>query len=765
MNASPQLTGPSAPLAPLLASDLADYCLRAAGPGRVLLVGPELMHLVGPLLAAGCEVACIVGGAAQSIPADVVVYASWDAWREDATSVDLVIGWTLAADVLQGALESGAAALVIAALSGRQGESAEWRTQAFALGWQLHPAAFALVAGFEELTVLALARAGVDAQSPEAMLRAGYHGLAAALIRPGDVVLATDAAQDDAWRILQQQSRCSWLGIASDRQAPSSVEPGMEWMDRTGWRRASKPLDVIITRLLDDGQDWTQELGELQDAEAALVRSGRLVVFVPLVSGRCAQERELMVALERLGFVIDRAWWQSLARPTGLGQFIEIAKDESDQLAIDPDRAAVADALVLMAVKIGGTGIAQNPALAQPNIVAFQRDYLDASLVRLIVAQGLRLESESLRRTLAMDVVDQAPRNSADFGAALCVLLYDKVAQQGGRRSELLDAAEKYIRGPAINPTALRWQVSLTFAVAALHHASGNLRLAADFYARVIAFDVLQFSPLLGTKTTTAAVRLGWIRFGQGDIVSAREAWSRGLDEARRLSTQSTWSEVVGDENAPETFAMPEFAAVMDEAGRLASALRLTAEVPLRPGLAWQWGNRSWQLQLMEASNVKARRQAWYEQLQDAKDWLDGQYHQLNAELSRRAEAVDTLMSTNRLLEAENVGVLAAFRLAHLHAEGERSSLLGELNALQAESERLGVEHDQLLASHQRLVDAANQLSAATGTLLGTVPQAKLPGESIAEEVSRLAMALERLPLKRQLRMLARTVLAAMGRK
>ena len=728
----------------------------------MLLVGPELVHLVGPLLAAGCEVACIVGGAAQGIPTEVAVYASWDAWRADATSIDLVIGWTLAVEMLQGALESGAAALVIACPAARPEESAEWARQAFALGWQLHPAAFALVAGFEELTVLALARAGVTAQSPEAMLRAGYHGLAAALIRPGDVVLATDAAQDQAWRILQQQSRCSWLGVISDQEAPSSTEPGMEWTDRLGWSQASRPLDVLIMRLLNDGQDWRQEL---QDAEAALVRSGRLVIVVPLASGRCAQERELLAAVEGLGLVIDRAWWQSMARPTGLGQFIEIAKDESDQLAIDPDRAAVADALVLMAVKIGGAGTAQDPALVQPNVIAFQRDYLDASVVRLIVAQGLRLESASLRRNVAISVLDRAPRNSADFGAALCVLLYDTVAQQGSRRSELFDAAEDYLARPAINPTVLRWQVSLAFAVAASHHASGDLELAADFYARVLAFDVLQFSPLLGTKTTTAAVRLGWIRFGQGDIASARKAWSRGLGEARRLSTQSTWSEVVGDENAPETFAMPEFAAVMDEAGRLASALRLTAEVPLRPGLAWQWGNRSWQLQLVEARNVQARRQAWYEQLQDAKDWLDGQYHQLNAELGRRSETVDALASSNRLLEADNAGVLAAFRLAHLHAQGERASLLGELHKLQAEGARLSLEHDQLLTSHQRLVSAANQLSAAAGDLLGTVPQSKLPAESIAEEMSRLALALDRLPLKRQLRMFVRSLFAAMGRK
>ncbi|WP_442249672.1 hypothetical protein [Stenotrophomonas sp. 2YAF22] len=716
-----------------------------AGPGRTYLYGQELTAIVAPLRAAGCEV--VVEGADES---------------HRMAGATLGIAWAGTGAERSAALGCQVDSLVLIGDEGRAAELAAWTLQAATLGWQVHPAAFAMMGAPSGVVILALSRAGVTVTGGGVEPQASYHGLAAALVRPGDDVIATDAAGHGLWRIVQQQSRCRWLGVVAKSLSALPQEPGMEWLEPSEWPRHAQPVDTLITQLPGDPlglEPW------LQHVQAALVRSGRMVVAIPLHDGRTVPTGALVAAMERQGLVIDRAWWQTFSRPAGLPQFAETARDAAGHLTLDPEASRTADALILMAVKVGGPGVVGDPSLLAPNIIAFQRDYLDASLVRLIVSMGLRLESAGLRRQLARKALLDCPESSADYGAALCVLLYDADEMRNHRRSELLAAAMCYMDAPAANPTVLRWQISLGFAAATLHQADGELSLAADCYSRVLGFDVLQFSPLLGTKTTAAAVRLGWIRFGQGDLAAARSAWARGLDEARRLSAQSAWEEVVGDADAPETFALPEFAAVMDEAGCLASALRLTAEVPLRPGVAWQWSNRSWRAQLQELRGQLQHTQLWQGQLQEAKDWLDSQYHLLTAELERCQQGRDALASQKHALDSELVGVRAAFHLSHQHAMAESLALHQQLRDVQAENaDLLDIQARQQMA-HAQLEASARMLAAATGVVMGTTPQPRLPAESLAEEMFRLADALERLPLKRMVRTMLRALTSLLGRR
>lgn len=737
MSATDPYDDPSPVLSPPLAGEVAGYFLRAVGPSRCALIGAALEHLLEPLRAAGCEV----------VHHDVVL--------PEPHTGDTVIAWAQGMAQREEALKRDAAVLMLVAPGEQAGETALWAEQAAASGWQRHTAQFALPGVSDAVCILLLARSGVDQEKGQTLLRASYHGLASALVRPGDAVLATDAADQTLWRILEQQSRYRWLGVLSERPASSEVDSGIAWLSPATWQQEVAAVDVVVTRLGHDGTDWAQEL---QDAHAALVRSGRLVLLVPLDDGHHAQERAVLEKLSQLGLQIDRGWWQRLGRPVGVDQFLEVPRDGSGNLLINPECRAEADALVLLAVKTAGTGVNRQPDCALPNIIAFQRDYLDASVVRLIVADGLRLHSVPLRRQLARQVMADTPADSADHGAALCVLLYDPVALHGEDRSVLLEAAARYIETGPANPTVLRWQVSITFAVAVAHHAAGELQQAALLYQRVLTFDVLAFSPLLGTKTTTAAARLGWIRFGRGDHAGARSAWAQGLDEARRLSAQPDWSAVVGDPQAPETFAMPEFAAVMDEAGCLAAALRLTGETPLRPGLAWQWANRSWRAQLAEMRAEQQRRQRWQEDLQEAKDWLDGQYHQLNNEVRRRAEVIVAL-------EADNAGIGAAYRLAHQRATAERLDLEQQLRLADEQLREAHDTHRALVLAQQTLLTAAQELSSATGNILGDTYRTRFPAESIAAEMSRLAAALNRLPCKGLVRTLLRLLVRLLGRQ
>lgn len=785
MSASHPSDDPAIVLPPILAADLAEHCLRAAGPGRVRLVGAELASLKPTLLSAGCEV-------------ELSTEASPDEWP-----ADMVIAWAEVPAQREAALNLKASVLVLAGASELAAEVPGWVEQAATCGWKRHTATFTLHPAPEELSVLLLAREGIHAHGETALLHASYHGLAATLVRPGDAVLAMDGGQNDDWRIVQEQSRCSWLGVVSDRPPPP-LGTGVQWIGRAMWVQAPRSVDVVITNVtLEPGSESSQ----LASADDSLVRSGRLVILVTLQAGCDPEFRALQSALEHAGLAVDRIWFQHPSRPVGVDQFMEAGRDASGRIVISSDAVSAANTLVVMAVKIEGDGVPRNPEIHAPNIIAFQRDYIDASIVRLIVAMGLRLESSATRRKLARRILADFPADSADYGAALCVLLYDPVALEGHRRDELLDAAERYLSNPATNPTALRWQVSLAFAAASLHQAEGDLVSAAVLYDKVLDFDVLKFSALLGTKTTAASLRLGWIHFGKGRLALARQSWLRGLDEARRLAAHPDWTQAVGDAEAPETFAMPEFAAVMDEAGCIASALRLTAETPLRPGLAWQWAHRSWQGQLAEARLGQQRQEGWLERLQNAKDWLDGQYHNQTAELARREESINALEATTQTLSADNVGMRAAFRLAHQHAVAEKSALQQQIHlahlayqqqfeaieALTSQHERtsadharqlaefiqLSSDHEELIAAYEsqaaalaqqaaaqeQLIGAAQELSERAGMLMGGMPKDRIPAESIAEEMSRLSTALDRLPLKGVVRNLIRVSTAMLGRK
>lgn len=786
MSASLSSESPGSALAPILANDLAEHCLRAVGPGRVRLVGDELASLKPALLLAGCEV-------------ELSSEASPDGWP-----ADMVVVWAVDSAQRGAALDVKASFLVLAADAQWADELPTWGQQAGACGWQWNPAAFTLHAPSEELSVLMLARDGVTVADDGALFGVSCHGLAATLVRPGDAVLAPGAAEDGIWRVIQQHSRCSWLGVITDRSPPPVAGPGMLWTDRAEWERSPRDVDTVIIRPSYDVDGGRWELGGF---DSVLVRSGRLVLVVPLVPGCDTDVHALVATVERAGLIVDRGWLLDPARPLGLGQFAEVQRNVSGHLLPGADEMRNAVAMVLMAVKIEGPGMAQDPSLQSPNIIAFQRDYVDASVVRLIVVIGLRLESVTARRYLARRIMAQAPPRSADYGAALCVLLYDPVALEGHHRRELLNAAERFIRAPAINATALRWQVSLAFVAGSLHQQEGDLATATAFYEKVLEFDVLKFSALLGTKTTTAALRLGWIHFAKGRLASARQAWLQGFQEARRLAADSEWSETVGSLEAPETFAMPEFAAVMDEAGGIAAALRLTAETPLRPGLAWQWANRTWQKQLTEARAEQLRQGTWLERLQKAKDWLDGQYHNQGAELSRREEVILGLESARQALSEDNAGMRAAFRLAHQHAVAEAAALQDRIQLAQvahqqqqdvheelrreheqqsmeharqlARYAQLSSDHEQLLAAydaqsvlymrevaaHQHLVAAAQLLSDKTGVIMGRASVGAVPAESIAEEMSRLSIALDRLPAKPLVRVLLRALSSLLGKK
>ncbi|MDV3469691.1 hypothetical protein RZA67_13285 [Stenotrophomonas sp. C3(2023)] len=644
------------------AEAMAGVVLRLQGPCRIFLAGAGLDALAAPLRASGCvvvsmmELATTSGSSAVDNTFTPLVDATAD------VAVFLSSGQEVPPWVLQLAVDS----LVLFAPRG-VAKPVNWWQAATASGWALHTASWVMqetVAGHSQL---ALGRAGVGLDSPEAILQANVFSLAAALVRPGDDVLLHAPGATDAWRIVRDQSRCGWLGVS--RHVADVEDP-----DPDGYVPVSSLSGVNGRRtdflLLVDVPSGEQAAGLFAQAGRVLRRSGRLLVerSSPEPADWEKYEEQLKVA----GFAVDRAWLLRGGDVVSPAQRIEL--DLTQPIA---PQWASDGVLVLMAISLDGTAYPQLPDSDMPNIVAFQRDYLDASVVRLIVAIGYRIESVSQRRAIAVEILEYAPPGSADQGAALCVLLYDSVAMAGEHGGRIQQASQAYVAAIPPNPTALRWQISIAYVLGRRCQSEGDLESARRWYERVLAQDVLAFSPLLGTKTTSAALSLGWLAFSLGDISGARSAWQRGIEEARRLAHDSDWREVVGDPACPETFGMPEFAAVMDEAASAANALRLTAETPLRRGLVWDWANRSWRQQIVRLQQELARHRAWQDELQQGKDWLHSQYEVLTAEVAR-------LSADHAEMHGQHEGALAASRLAHKSAEESlqrQRSLYADLSA------------------------------------------------------------------------------------
>lgn len=621
--------------------------LRLQGPSRVLLVGSGMESLVVPLRSAGCAVsqlACGVSSGRAGVSPDPDT-------RARSAAADIAVVMQLDPVLPGSVLELDVATLLLLVPHTVASAEDPWRA-ATAAGWVLHTAYWALPEVVVGHSVLPFSRTGVCLDSPEAIVQANVFNLAAALVRPDDDVLLHAPIVTEAWRIVREQSRCAWLGVTGSMPGSKDVAMDTYASVPTLHGLEGRQVDFLVLANAPAGESATTLL--LQ-AGRALRRSGRLLL--ERSSPDPTDWDEYGQLLESAGFTVDRAWLLRGGNAVNPMQRVQLdlTRSIAEQWVGD-------GVLVLMAVCIDGTTYPQVPDSDVPNIVAFQRDYIDASIVRLIVAMGYRIESVVQRRAIALEILGYAPAGSADQGAALCVLLYDDAAMQGQQGRRIQRLSQDYLTAKPINPTALRWQISIAFVTARRCQSAGDIEGAVRWYEHVLAEDVLGFSPLLGTKTTSAALALGWIAFALGDVQRARAAWRRGVEEARRLARDSDWREIVGDLACPETFGMPEFAAVIDEASSAATALRLTAESPLRRGLVWQWANRSWRQQITELQQELTRHRAWQVELQRGKDWLHAQYEVLTAEVAR-------LSADRAEMHGQHEGALAASRLAHRAAE------------------------------------------------------------------------------------------------
>lgn len=285
----------------------------------------------------------------------------------------------------------------------------------------------------------------------------------------------------------------------------------------------------------------------------------------------------LRLQLETAGFVVERVWVQD----AGGGFKRHEAERDIREVPYYSAEDAEGEWILALAMKPnkGGSGVSTAAESGVPNILAFERDYDDASVVRSVVSVGLRASSSRTLGVLALRVLDRSHQHSADYGAALCVLAYLELQDQGAAkeyaRPDFETLIPGYVSQPSANATVYRWKVSLMYVLALLRHVQGRYLDALEAYSWVAERDASVFSPLLATKTMQALFRKGALQQALGRTHEARETWRSVLPAVRSVLDGCDWREVIGDEASPATFGLPELADVLDFASKSVHALRV----------------------------------------------------------------------------------------------------------------------------------------------------------------------------------------------
>lgn len=217
-----------------------------------------------------------------------------------------------------------------------------------------------------------------------------------------------------------------------------------------------------------------------------------------------------------------------------------------------------------------------HPELQLPgtNLGAYGRDYENPWLVYSLVNLGTRPANPKTLQDLAQRVRAESTPDSADRGAALCVLGYQQLdAEADSIPPELIASIEAYLLLKPGNPHQLRWKVSLSYLLGQIHLRMGQRQKAKDSFWQCAQYDCLAFSPTLGTKIIEAFFLHGWLLQQEGQIEPAAESWTKGMREGERIVSHIDWSEVRGREDLPHDWGYVEIMGVLQKTQQCAFAL------------------------------------------------------------------------------------------------------------------------------------------------------------------------------------------------
>jgi ubiquinone/menaquinone biosynthesis C-methylase UbiE len=776
-----------------------DRVLATCGLGKVLGVGAGIGRLIQTFLAQGADAWGLdVATAAVTVATDAaasgrVRRGAITALSYEAESFDVVA----AIHCLETLPETGIGAALgeLRRVTRRfvyaqvHGPRDRWEVLFFQAGFRKHPLLQTVISAesLENETgpitlIFEKVPAGATGQPLDLLRQSGRHAeagisrytLARDYVRPRDAVLDLACGAGYGSAILWDGSEASTVvGLDAHKTAIAyatanfcPLRPTLEFHKNDADDLARFPDESVdLVTFFDALQHLERPERVVKEIRRILRPGGRLLCSLPRQSGSDPAQFHALVGI---GFLIEQTFAQYPRRLVEINNAM-------------PEPAAEIEGWLLVAMKdpVGGTKthyteIHPTGGLKQElNITAFARDYHNPWLVRSMVTIGQRCRSTPVLRDIATRVLQTAPADSADAGAALCVLGYlllESQALDPQERERLISRLRAYI-GPVENAGGrrrtfnqhvrrlvgrlraffgaartgahvARWRISNQYVLAKLLLGAGQPEQARAEFWKCAQMDCLVFSPLLATKTVDAAFWTGWLAANQRAVAEARQAWQYGLQEARRV-LGGRWDEIIGDPVRPVLFGLREATLVLDAATRCSNGLYALAQLPDRPGYASTQilyslshelrrhqtvleHEKAWGKSLREGNawlgKQNAELQSWTRQLNDARNWLEGQRstwmhtaeQREKLTLEQRAWAqrleqaknwLDQQVSSWRQVAENREQVIEEQRSWMTSLERGKSWLEQERNTWQRKAE----ERDQTIQRQQKQIDALQE--------------------------------------------------------
>ncbi|REE20127.1 glycosyltransferase involved in cell wall biosynthesis [Paraburkholderia sp. BL27I4N3] len=744
-------------------------CVTCFGHGRILYIGAHAADALDFLLTAGTDPYALsldADGGAQAdhrfvpdrLEAASVTAPALDIARRESFDAAIVVlpPDSLAAEAatwLRLIAEAGirnAALVTPVAQNGTDAASAvETKKQAFELGFRIHARlTFARLTrplpplgGYEVCAFERAANASTEQSSAPAedILRhtdpASQTAVAEftqidGFVRAGDAVLVLDntagsgayvVAQNSAARhvlgIVPEASRC---GYASAQYGEAGRVDFKPWASEALHELASHSFDVVICRDVRRFAplDWPRL--------ADIVRpGGRLILGLqaPQRTGDASVELQSPVELLRSTAGSTHASWLpecAFISPPGVPSDVAWRKMALDERLVASDGHVI---VVSMRDPVGADASAFVDTMYQHadspafNVLPDGRGMVNPWLFRSMVTIGTRMNNDAELGSLQARVLEQAPHDTADYGAALCGHAYRVLAARASTDTVRTCVAEiqAYLDTNKKDAQHLRWSISQSYVAAKLLQAIGDLEGAEAWALKCAAMDPVPFSPLLATKTVAALDLAASFAVGRRDYEAARQYLERAVQEVQRVLS-GDWVNILGDTAKPLGFGLPEVSQLAELGARCAYLLNYLADAEYRPGLVWR-EHRGFYERVFEVKDTQI------EALLDRNAFLYAETQRLEdvaRHMQGEAERLEGVIRQGKDEEARLEGLIQAGRIEADRLEGvirekdrDVAALKQAAAADEAEKARLAVAlKEQVLTSEALRVAVARTLKA-----------------------------------------------------
>ncbi|HUB26864.1 MAG TPA: methyltransferase domain-containing protein [Tepidisphaeraceae bacterium] len=592
--------------------------------------------------------------------------------------------------------------------------------------------------------------------------------LAARFIRPGDIVLDAACGLGYGAYVMKQNSLARQV-VGIDISS-SAIEYARRNFAADGVEFRTEDLLGALAAIADSSFDYIasfETLEHVADPDALLAQfhrvlrpGGRLIVSVPNEwtdeSGKDPNPHHLHVyTWQRIvkdlsrHFLVDDAWQQ-------IASGCRIARKNRQWLPgprrlrrTDPSILPDSEWCLLSGVKsplnsgeapVYRESVFANVAAASSPVARFADSYRDPWLVHTLVNIGYRMHSPAALEETARQALATLPPDSADAGAALCILLYRALQRPDflpAQIESLSAQVDCYLQISPANPHVLRWQISLSFVMGRLRTASGQLDQAIAWYARCAQMDSLAFSPHLATKTAEAWYEAGRLGLGLARLEDAQRYWTKAMDFGRRLLAVGLDAVLVNPEY-PNLFdhgdGMREFTLALDYLTRCANGLHLLNRQRDGYCVDWRALDRSFhslaqnlQLELTRAQNGASA--------------LTGQLEATRCELVERTASLDSARADllARTAEADQARNDLSGRTGELdRARAELSDRTKEADAARRDLLARTAEADE---ARRQLAERAAQLEAERQSLIARTAEVDEARRQLTERTDELDAA------------------------